>query len=329
MPQELIDKNQFTNWLQTILLIFAMATILLVTGYALFGVWGLIASIILLAFGVVLSRRMTPTMILRAYNAHPIPPESSPHLFALFSQICRKANLSPAPTLFYIPSRLPNAFAVGRGTQASVALTDGLLRILTPREIAGVLAHEVSHIVNRDISVLGLADSITRTTSTLARIGLMMMFFSIGSFLFGPGGLRFILIGLLLLAAPVFVVILQLTVSRTREFDADQGAAELTGDPHGLAMALQKLDPPKPVSMLEKILRPGRHRKEPAMLRTHPPTAERVKKLMELVEIQKSREEKTPEIVFLDEGELDSFLTKEHQAVERKPGYHILSGLWH
>ena len=328
MPQSKIDQNQFTNWFHTILLILAMAAILFATGFALLGTWGIAAAIGLLTLGIIFSSRVTPAVVLRAYNAQPIAYESAPQLNHIFLEICQRAELKTRPQLFYIPSQFPNAFAVGRRKNAAVAVTDGLLRMLTPREIAGVLAHEVSHIINRDISVLGLADTITRTTSTFARIGILMMLFSLGSFLFGPGGVKYILVGLFMFLAPMLVVILQLTVSRTREFDADQGAAELTGDPAGLASALRKLDPPKPRSMFERILRPGSNRKEPAMLRTHPPTEERVAKLMELVEIQNARKDRPQEIVFLNESNPDS-VQLDQQVVNRVPSYHVISGLWH
>jgi heat shock protein HtpX len=267
-------------------------------------------------------------MVLRAYKAQPITYDSAPQLNNIFREICKRSDLDPLPQLYYIPSRVPNAFAVGRGRKAAVALTDGLLRLLSPREIAGVLGHEVAHIINRDISVLGVADTITRTTSTLARIGILMMLFSVGTFLFGSGGWTFVLVGLIMFFAPMLVVILQLTVSRTREFDADQGAAELTGDPAGLASALSKLDPPKPRSIFERILRPGSNRKEPAMLRTHPPTEERLAKLMELVEIQKTKQARQQEIEYLDEAQSNDELLNQN-AVTRRPSYHLISGLWY
>ena len=139
----------------------------------------------MLAFGVLFSRKASVAVILRMYKASPINYQQAPQLVDLFDELCRRAGLQEAPHLFYIPSRLPNAFAVGTGESASVAVTDGLLRMMNSRELAGVLAHEIAHVVNGDIRVMTTADAITRATSMISRMGLFAMMFSFGGMVFG------------------------------------------------------------------------------------------------------------------------------------------------
>ncbi len=321
MPQSIIDQHQRNNFFQTTLLLLAMAAVMCFAGYLLFGTTGMLITLGLVAFGMLFSGKVSTGMILRAYQAQPITFENAPALVETIDTICSRADIAPIP-LFYIPSKLPNAFAAGSGKRTIIAVTDGLLRMLTHRELSGVLAHEVAHVVNHDIRVLSTADAITRTTSFLARFGLFMMLFSFSSVLFGLGWARFALAGLVLFFAPAGLVMLQLAISRTREFDADITAAEITGDPLGLAMALQKIDPPQRPGIFQRILHPGPKRTQPAMLRTHPPTEERVERLQELANHQQTeksnRQPQAPDMPFVVHV----------PPVERRPRYHPTNGLW-
>ena len=322
MPQQKIDRNQFVNQLHTILLLLAMAVVLALTGFLIFGTWGMIGALGLLAFGIFFSGRASAAVILRMYKASPISYQQAPQLVELFDELCRRAGLQTSPHLFYIPSRLPNAFAVGTGKSASVAVTDGLLRMMNSRELAGVLAHEIAHVINGDIRVMTTADAITRSTSMISRMGLFAMMFSFGGLILGSSTLNLLLGGLVMFFAPTLVIMLQLAVSRTREFNADLGSAELTNDPSGLASALAKLDRPKARGILGRILNPGMRRKEPSMLRTHPPTEQRVERLMELVKIAQERKgsessERRQRIAIQD-----------RPRVRQRPRYHITTGIW-
>ena len=326
MPTAKIRENKRSNLLQTVFLITAMGGLLALTGFMLMGWVGMIAAMGVLLFGILFTKRASAAMVLKMYKAKPIQYHQAPQLMDLFKELCDRAKLDSEPGLFYIPSRLPNAFACGVPGKESVAITDGLLRMLNPRELSGVLAHEVAHIMNDDLRVLGTADTISRTISMLSRFGMMLMLFSFSGTLIGAEPFRMIAAGLLLFFAPTIVVLLQLAVSRTREFNADQGAAELTGDPQGLSSALQKLErlTGNNTGILERILKPGQKRAQPAMLRTHPPTQERVDKLNELV-----KEIANPE----QNGSLKS---SQHRMpiliqpkIKRRPKYHWVSGLWH
>jgi heat shock protein HtpX len=174
-----------------------------------------------------------------------------------------------------------NAFAVGRRDNAAIAITDALARNLSPRELAGVLAHEMSHIAHEDVKVMALADMVSRFTSVMSTVGLLSLLLNLGSFA-GGGEEQVPWLGVLvLLAAPTIGGLLQVALSRTREFDADLGAAILTGDPDGLASALNRLEKAQG-RMWEGMVLPGGRIPDPSILRTHPPTAARVARLMAL-----------------------------------------------
>ena len=191
---------------------------------------------------------------------------------------CRFArNAGAAP--HYVPSAVVNAFATGSKQEASIALTDGLLRRLSPRELAGVLAHEIAHIANEDLRVMGLADSVSRFTSLLALMGQIAILLNLPALLVGAAEVYWP--GLLLLAAsPQLALLAQLGLSRVREFDADRLAAELTGDPQGLASALAKIE--RVSRSWRAWLWPGWGNPEPFWLRTHPATQERIARLLTL-----------------------------------------------
>jgi heat shock protein HtpX len=170
-----------------------------------------------------------------------------------------------------------NAFAVGRREDAVIAVTDGMLRVLNLRELTGVLAHEISHIRNRDLWLMGIADLAGRLTRLMTLLGLALLLVNLPLWLGGVASVPWLLIPLLVFA-PQITVLLQLALSRAREFDADLDAAGLTGDPDGLASALAKLERYQH-GVWEQILLPGQRLPEPSVLRTHPPTAERIARL--------------------------------------------------
>jgi heat shock protein HtpX len=172
-----------------------------------------------------------------------------------------------------------NAFAVGRRNESAIAVTDGLLRTLSPRELVSVLAHETAHIAHGDLFVMGLADVISRITSAMSFVGLFLIFMSLPQALAG-GDVQWLPL-ILLAAAPQVSLLAQLGLSRTREFDADLTAARLTDDPEGLSSALVKLERVQN-GFLRRIFFPGSGVPEPSWLRTHPTTEERVQRLMDL-----------------------------------------------
>lgn len=269
------------NLLHSALLLGGLAGILLLASWSL---WGLETALWAMAgglLGFLLSPTVAPDWVMRAYRAQPVDRLTFPEGAALVEELSRRAGLAAVPRLYLLPSATLNAFAVGNRRQAAIAVTTGLLRTLEWREFAGVLAHELSHVRNNDLWLMGLADMLSRLTSLLATIGIVLAVASLPLLLFGYAPVPFLTL-LILLMAPVLGSLLQLALSRAREFDADLEAATLTRDPAGLAAALEKLDRYQG-RYWEEILLPGRRMPEPSLLRTHPPTRERVERLLSLL----------------------------------------------
>ncbi|MGH8581030.1 MAG: zinc metalloprotease HtpX [Gammaproteobacteria bacterium] len=306
-------RHSFLNRLQSLLLIGFMAGFLGLLGHLIWGPEGLLQ---LLFFGVILAFLnpvASPWLVLRLYCARPVRPAEAPELYAAVTELARRAELS-VPALYYVPSHMVNAFAVGRRREAAVAVADGLWRTPTLREIVGVLAHELSHIRNNDLRVMGLADLMSRLTNILSLFGQVLLFMN----LLAPGVQVSWWTILLLILAPQLALMAQLGLSRTREYDADLNAALLTGDPDGLASALVKIE--RRQRRLLDLLLPGWGLPEPSWLRTHPPTDERVRRLLALAPregawLSGPQIEWTPGV-----PELAS-----HPA---RPRYHV-SGLWY
>ncbi|NOZ37230.1 MAG: M48 family metalloprotease, partial [Gammaproteobacteria bacterium] len=187
------------------------------------------------------------------------------------------------------------------------------------RETIGVLAHEISHIQNNDMWVMGIADMFSRLTSMLSLFGQLLLLLNLPLIIFSAVSINWMAI-LILIFAPSLSALAQLGLSRTREYDADLNAARLTGDPEGLARALLKIERQQG-SFMERIFLPGRRIPDPSLLRTHPPTDERVRRLMELRHDSAVASMNLPARGFMP----DAFL--EHSA-QRPPRWHI-NGLWH
>lgn len=272
--------HRIKNILQSLSLIIGMAAIAAACAWTIWGNDGIFWAFFGVVLLLLLSPSIPPGVILSMYRAQEIPREELPRVYALLEGLAERAGLPSAPRLFYVPSAALNAFAVGSPRSAAIAVTDGLLRSLSERELLGVLAHEVSHIRNNDLWVMGLADVMGRVTSMFSYIGVLLLIVNLPLLLIGISPVSWILV-LLLVFAPTLMSLLQLALSRSREFDADLGAAELTGDPAGLASALHKLERYQG-RFWEELVFPGRRIPEPSLLRTHPPSEERIRRLLDL-----------------------------------------------
>ncbi len=282
MDSDILLEQKLRNRLQSALLVLAMALLL---GWLAWIVGGGGLTLMALALVVVLyfvNPLFSPRLILRLYQARPIRDREAPRLHALLEELARRAGLEYLPGLFYVPSNVMNAFAVGEGRQAVIALSDGMLRRLSLEELAGVLAHEVSHIRNRDLRVLGFADLLERLTRALSLLGQLLLLVSLPVFLFTDLAINWLAIAILIFA-PAVSALGQLALARTREFAADLGAAQLLGYPEPLANALAKMERFQG-RVLEHLIGPGQRLPEPSLLRTHPPTEERIARLMALRE---------------------------------------------
>jgi heat shock protein HtpX len=272
-------RQQRRNRVQGVLLLGGMVLTLGLCAWLLFGNEGLLWAVVLGVGGLVLRPRMRPEWVLRMYRARPLPVAVAPNVHQMVQTLGAHAGLPRAPTLYYVPTSMLNAFAVGRRADAAIGVTDGLLRNLTGRQLAGVLAHEISHISSDDLWIMTLADTVGRVTHAVAYAGLALLF--LGLPMLAGGSPMPLLIALVLIAVPTVVTLLQLALSRAREFDADLDAVALTNDPVGLAEALRTLHAHEG-RIWERILVPHRRTPDPLLLRTHPSTEERVRRLLEL-----------------------------------------------
>lgn len=273
-------QHATVNRLQTLLLLLVMAGFLALLGALL---WGADGVFMLLTLGILLTLfnpNISPALVMRFYQARPLQPQQAPGLYAAVEALGDRAGLSRLPRLFYIPSNMINAFAVGSRRDAAIGITDGLLRKLDGNETVAVLAHEISHIRSNDMRVMGLADLFSRLTSLLSLTGQLLLLINLPLLLLGMAGIDWLAIAILILA-PNISALAQLGLSRAREYHADLNAIALTGDPRALARALVKIDQAQG-SWLERIILPGRRIPEPSLLRTHPPTEERVRRLLQL-----------------------------------------------
>jgi heat shock protein HtpX len=281
MDRSTLAAHKLGNAIQSLLLVGTLALLLGLLAWILGGPPFVMLALAGVAFLYLANPVASPRLVMSLYRGRLVTPREAPDLYELIVELARRAELPRVPRLYYLPSRVMNAFATGTREDSSVAVSDGLLRGLTMRELAGVLAHEVSHIANGDLQVMAFADTVSRIAGVLSLAGQLLLLLSLPMIAVGGAEVPWVAI-LALLLAPSLSALVQLALSRNREYDADLGAAELTGDPAGLALALDKLERVGG-RFWEQILLPGRRVPEPSLLRTHPDTRERVDRLMELV----------------------------------------------
>ena len=275
-----LRSHKRRNLLHSVALVAALAGLLCLTSWLIWGfdiALGVLGGVIL---AVAFQPTIPPSAIMSLYGARPHDPRAVPELGRIIGLLAQRADLPVAPDLYYLPSTTLNAFAVGSRNKAVVCMTDGLLRRLDLRELAGVLAHEISHIRNNDLRIMGLADLLTRFTTVMSYVGIFLLVLNLPLILTGSAHVPWLAV-LLLIFAPTLGSLLQLGLSRAREYDADLDAAGLTGDPVGLARALEKLERYQG-RFWEELIMPGRRIPEPSLVRTHPPTEDRIRRLLEL-----------------------------------------------
>ncbi len=278
----IVAERRLLNLAQTALLVGGMASLLALSAELLVGggVWpGVFAGV---ALSLLLAPAVSPRWVLRAYRARELGLREAPGLHRLARELALRAGIDRPPSLYWVPSPIMNAFSVGSRHDPAIAVTEGLLRALDARELAGVLAHETSHIANNDMRIMALADTVTRMTHLLSSAGVLLALVSLPLALFGivvvsPWAL------LMLVAAPALSGLMQMALSRTREYLADLEAAHLTGDPMGLAAALYKLEWQSAGPWRRLFAGGHRGNPDPSLLRTHPDTGERVQRLRAMV----------------------------------------------
>ena len=281
LDAERLTAHRASNDQHTRLLVGGVGGLLLVPAWLIGGFAGVLVAVAMVACVVLLAPRISPEMVMRLYQARPVDDRHGAQLLHLVAVLAERAQLAHMPGLYVVPSATLNAFTSGTSSHSAIAITEGLLRRLSLREVAGVLAHEMSHIRNNDLAVMGLADAMTRLTQAFAYVAVGFAVLNIPAWLLGLEMFSWVAIALLYLA-PAASSLLQLALARTREFDADLEAAGLTGDPQGLATALGALENRQGLLSQDLLLPPTRHVPFPSLLRSHPETAERIARLAEL-----------------------------------------------
>lgn len=280
-----MDKSRFyrhrlANFLETGLIMAALLWLLLYIAWLLAGLNGILIVCFAGIPSLIIGGARAGRLILSMYRATALTPHASPGLTALVAELSARAELTSLPELFYIPSSAPLAFSVGLGRTGAIALSDGLLRMLSWRELVGVVAHEVGHIAGNDTRVMGIADVASRLVATISFAGQLLLILNLPLYLLGGARLPLLPI-FVMISAPLLMTLLQLALSRSREFEADLSAAGLTGDPLGLASALQRMEQFQH-QLVRRLFIPYGRVEVPSVLRTHPGTAKRVKRLVAL-----------------------------------------------
>jgi len=276
------------NWMKTTLLLGLMTALIVFIGGLFGGKQGMIVAFVLAMAMNFFSYWYSDKIVLRMYRATEVNPQDFPTLFQAVSRLARNVGL-PMPRVYIIPEDAPNAFATGRDPEhAVIAVTEGLLRTMNNEEATGVLAHEMSHIKNRDILIGSIAATMAGAIMILATMARWSAFFGGGSQdEEGGGGMGMIGLIAMSILAPVAAMLIQMAISRSREYLADATGAQIAGNPEGLANALGKLGayakqiPMKaqPATAHMFIVNPLSGRKMANLFSTHPPLEDRIARL--------------------------------------------------
>lgn len=280
------------NTLRTTLLLALLTGLLVVAGGAIGGKGGMTVALGMALVMNFVSYWFSDRIVLSMYGAQEVTERDAPEFYRMVRRLANRAGL-PMPRVYVIPSMTPNAFATGRNpSHAAVAATEGILRILTPEELEGVMAHELAHVKNRDILVQTVAATIGGAVTYLAQMAQWAAMFGGGRSSDDDDGAAGV-VGALLMAilAPIAAMLIQMAISRSREYGADAGGAQISGSPLFLASALRKLEAANhqipmedasPATAHMFIVNPLTGGGILSLFSTHPPIAERVRRLEEM-----------------------------------------------
>jgi heat shock protein HtpX len=276
------------NLMKTAILMAAITALFMAIGAVIGGQSGMMIALAVAVAMNFFSYWFSDKMVLRMYNAQKVDESTAPQFYRMVRELAQRAQL-PMPRVYLINEEAPNAFATGRNPQnAAVAATTGILRVLNERELRGVMAHELAHVKHRDILISTISATMAGAISMLANFA---MFFG-GRDSEGRPSNPIVSI-LVMILAPIAASLIQMAISRAREFEADRGGAEISGDPQALASALQKIHRmaqglpleaaerhPETAQMM--IMNPLSGGGLAGLFSTHPSTEERVERLMQL-----------------------------------------------
>lgn len=278
------------NWVKTAMLMAAITALFIVIGSLIGGQRGMVIALFIALAMNFFSYWFSDKMVLRMYNAREVDETSAPQFYRMIRELSTRAQL-PMPRVYLIDEAAPNAFATGRNPEhAAVAATTGILRALSEREMRGVMAHELAHVKHRDILLSTISATMAGAISALANL----------AFLFGgrdsEGRSSNPIAGIaVMILAPIAAGMIQMAISRAREFEADRGGAEISGDPQALASALDKIHryasgtpfptaEEHPATAQMMIMNPLSGRGVANLFSTHPSTEERIGRLMQMAQ---------------------------------------------
>jgi heat shock protein HtpX len=274
-----------SNWFKTTILFAAITALFMMIGALIGGREGMMMALLIGGGMNFFAYWFSDKMVLRMYNAHPVDDTSSPYLYNMVRDLATRADL-PMPRVYLIDEAQPNAFATGRNPEnAAVAATTGIVSLLSERELRGVMAHELAHVKHRDILTSTIAATLAGAISALANFA---MFFGGRD---EDGRPANAIVGIIVaIIAPLAAALIQMAISRAREFEADRGGAEISGDPLALASALGKIDAyargipfptaeAHPATAQMMIMNPLAGGAIDSLFSTHPKTAERIARL--------------------------------------------------
>ncbi|MFA7074050.1 MAG: zinc metalloprotease HtpX [Endomicrobiaceae bacterium] len=289
------------NSFKTFVLLAAITILFLLVGNMIGGTQGMIIAFMFALVTNFVSYWFSDKIVLSMYGAKEITKESEPKLYQMVSELAESAKI-PVPKIYYIRTNMPNAFATGRNPDhAVVAVTDGILNLLNERELRGVISHEISHIKNRDILISCVAAALAGAIMMLARFA-----FFFGGSRDDHGNSNPVALLLMFILAPIAAMLIQMAVSRSREYIADSTGAGISNDPLALASALRKLTAgneklknnvsPQTAHMF--IVTPFSSKSASNLFSTHPPVEERIKKLEKIAEAAELQKYKTPKVIY-------------------------------
>ncbi len=275
------------NWFKTTLLMAAIVALFGAVGMAIGGAQGMLIALLIGGAMNLYAYWNSDKMVLRMYNAQEVGPQEAPEFYGMVQDLAQRAGL-PMPRVYVIDEAQPNAFATGRDPEhAAVAATTGIMGILSRRELRGVMAHELSHVRNRDTLISTLSATVAGAITSLAQFGFLFGNHS------GENRVHPVVQIIVMIVAPLAAMLIQMAISRAREFGADRGGADISGDAEALASALHKIESyarGKPMHAAERhpetaqmmIINPLSGGDLRGLFSTHPATAERISRLLDL-----------------------------------------------